>query len=274
VGVRVITDGQLAVFFMNTDNYQRFPRGFRALFQGQVDRQLYFQVTIPAPGNYYVVLMNGSKEESRAATVTVTASAEKQRDAQATLEHFQDELDRLFVFQRFPVRIERCGKPMAFGRREGISLCEEYARIVLGIVKDRIKARDILQFVLFHQLGHVLMDQWQLPGSDDEEMADEFATVILAILGQRDRVRSMGELFSRDPSLAKALRGTLLDDHSSFSDKRVQEILRWVEDSNLARKWQAILISHMETAVLERMQRQPPSWVDLELLKKELATRR
>jgi hypothetical protein len=58
-----------------------------------------------------------------------------------------------------------------------------------------------------------------------------------------------------------------------LSMERARSVLRWVKDPQLARRWQKVLVPHMQTALLERLLRQPTVWTDLPLVEKELKAR-
>jgi hypothetical protein len=47
-----------------------------------------------------------------------------------------------------------------------------------------------------------------------------------------------------------------------------------LNDPQLVRKWQPMLVPHMQTAILEKLQQRPTTWTDSELVEKELAARR
>ena len=64
------------------------------------------------------------------------------------------------------------------------------------------------------------------------------------------------------------------DDRHPLSAQRARNILRWANDPQLVRKWQPIFVPHMQTAVLERLLAQSPSWLDRSAVEKELAARR
>lgn len=292
VGVQVQTSGEVAVSFLNAADLRRFPRVTRPLFQGEVDKRLSFSVTMPEAGDYFVVFYNRSASEPRAITVTVRAARgdlgdaaeEEQRalrerqsdlaEAEEKLRKFERNLSQVFVFESFPIRAKQCAAPTAFSGPSGIVLCREYAQKLYATLGDKAKAADALLFTIFHELGHVLLKQWGYPFFDNEEVADEFATVVMVMLGQKKRVRAKAEFFAANPSMAEAITKAFQDDRHPLSAQRARNILRWLSDPRLVRKWQPVFVPHMQTAMLERLQRQPTPWTDLALVEKELTARR
>lgn len=183
-------------------------------------------------------------------------------------------LNKIFVFKKFPVRFRWCGKAGAYATSKGVLFCKEYAQKLYATLGDKKKATDAIIFTIFHEVGHILMAQWQYPFFDNEDVADEFATVALTMMGQKERVRSKAEYFASHPAAAEALAKAARDDRHSLSVQRARNIIRWVESPQLVRKWQKVLIPQMETTVLKRLQKKPTHWSVAELVNKELASRK
>ena len=129
------------------------------------------------------------------------------------------------------------------------------------------------------RLGKILSSlptQGQQGGPDlcHEEVADEFATVVMIMLGQKERVRATPEFFTANPSLVEALLKTFVDDRHPLSVQRSRNILRWLDDPQLVKKWQPTLVPRMQSALLERLRDRPTAWTDAALVGRELAARR
>jgi CO/xanthine dehydrogenase FAD-binding subunit len=105
-------------------------------------------------------------------------------------------------------------------------------------------------------------------------VVDEFATAVMVMMGQKERARSKAEYFAANPSGAEALAKLFRDDRHPVSPQRTRNILRWLNDPQLVRKWQPMLVPHMQTAILEKLQQRPTTWTDSELVEKELTARR
>lgn len=292
VAVEVQASGTVTVALVDAENYRRFPAVIRPLFRGQVERRLSFSVTTPAPGDYFVVLDNRSGAEPRAIELTVRANRgtpgaateempravpEDQKSlaaAEEKLREFERDLNQIFVFDPFPIQVKQCGAPKAFSGQFGIVLCREYAHKLYGTLGDKAKAADALLFTLFHEVAHVLLQQWKYPFAENEDVADEFATAVMIMLGQKERVRAKAEYFAKNPSLAEAIAKAFRDDRHSISAQRARNIVRWADDPQLVREWQTLFVPHMQTAMLKRLRQQPPAWIDTPLVEKELAARR
>jgi hypothetical protein len=131
-------------------------------------------------------------------------------------------LGLVFVFDSVAIRIAKCGKANAFSSHASIVLCAEYAKKLFDTLGDKTKASNALLFTLFHEMGHVLLRQWKYPFLDNEEVADEFATAVMIMMGQKERARSKAGFFAANPSKAEALAKLFCDDRHPVSTQRSQ----------------------------------------------------
>jgi hypothetical protein len=281
VSVVAVTSGPIGVAFLDEADQRSFPSVRQALFQGHVEQKLSFSVTIPQAGNYYVLFDNREGAEARRITVTIEGKrgdravprAEALEKFQSQLDQLAHELGRVFIFDRVPLQIKQCGIPQAFASEKGVILCTEYAGKLYETLGDQKKTRDALLFTVFHELAHVLLHQWKSPVYDHEEVADEFATATMILLGLKERVRAKAEYFAAQPAKAEALLKTFKDDRHPLSAQRARNILRWARDPRLVRKWQTVFVPHMQTPALEKLAKSPRPPFDRELIETELASR-
>jgi len=276
VAVQVVSNGGVAVAFLDSRDHQDFSRTSRPLFLGRLEKRVSFAVSIPAKGDYFVVLDNRSGQEPRAVTVMVRAaraSTNQARSAKEILSRFEQQLHQIFVFDPFPTGVKQCGRPKAFAGTSGIFLCAEYVHYLYDVLKDQKRTKDALSFSLFHEAARALLSKWNHPFSANEEMADEFATVLMIMVNQKSRVFATAEYFIKNPSASETLLKLFGDGPHPLSVQRARNILSWARDPQLARKWQKVLVPHMQTALLRRLQHQPTPWTDLSLVENELLQR-
>jgi hypothetical protein len=275
ISVDIKTDGEIAVLFVDSQEENRIKSVSLPLFQAQAESDLSFSVTIPKTGTYFIVFDNRKGDEPRSIEAKVQAfRGNSAQTAESMLRTFEQQMHKVFVFDSFAIRIAKCDKPNAFSSQAGIVLCAEYAQKLFETLGDKTKASNAFLFTLFHEMGHVLLRQWKYPFFDNEEVADEFATAVMVMMGQKERARSKAEFFAANPSKTEALSKLFRDDRHPVSPQRARNILRWVDDPQLVRKWQSMLVPHMQTNVLENLQRRPTGWTDPALVEKELAARR
>jgi len=280
VDVAVVSSGEIVVAIVNSDGYARYPTGSRPLFLGQVDDRLAFSIKIPATDHYYLVLQNRSTTDSRSATIMIRASrgeeAVQLEAADRVLEGFERQLHKLFVFDPFPVEVKRCGTHQMFGSPPGIALCAESAQSLYSILGDKTLAGDTMGFAIFHIVAAELLAQW-MPLQDAEEKeakADEFATVFSLMLNREDRLKSVATYLVENSTITEAMIKFFGSDPHLFTVARAKSVLRRLDDPVLLRRWQKVLVPHMQTSLLQRLKQHPTAWTDVSLVEKELANRR
>jgi hypothetical protein len=243
---------------------------------GKVDRTLKFSVAIPADGDYFVVLVNPDTQSPADVKVKVEAArgaADPVDRANLILQLFERQMHKLFVFDSFPVGVERCGRPLAFYGVDGFTLCKEYVELIGAKVQDRKMAKNILSFSIFHELGLELMAQWDLVGPTMRQTADELAAVMMIMLDQEENMRELGEYVAANPMVAESFKDKLIDEWHPISVKRAEKLLQWLDDPGITRSWQERLVPHMQTQLLQWLKAKPTDWSDTALVEKELATR-
>ncbi len=278
LGIEARTDGPIGVLLLDAEDYARFPSPEGPVFRGKTSDKLSVSVLAPKSGDYYVLIDNRAGSESRSVELTIRGETRdgdaSTLDAEAKLRDFEARMAQLFVFEPFRIRVEMCGKPQAFVDSSGIVLCQEYMSKLHEHLQDRKKMENALLFTLFHEIGHVLLEQWAYPTYASEETADEFATVLIVMLDQKERLGAQAEFFYANASILELISKALSNDRHPLSGQRARNILRWSEDPGLVRRWQPIFVPHMQTPVLERLRQAPTRWADLALVEEELAARR
>ena len=78
------------------------------------------------------------------------------------------------------------------------------------------------------------------------------------MVGQRERLAAVPEYFVSQPSLIELLDRALKSDRHPLSIQRARNIMHWLKDPELIKRWQIIFVPHMQTAVLEKLQQTPP----------------
>jgi len=279
VDVAVVSSGEIVVAVVDSAGYQRYPKGSRPLFLGQVDGRLAFSIKIPATDHYYLVLQNRSATRSRSATIMIRAARGEtvQLDAaDKVLQKFEQQLHQLFIFDPFPIQVTRCGTHQIFGSAPEIVLCTESAQNLYRILGDKALARDTLGFAIFHIVADELLSQWLplLTPAEKETKADEFATVFSLILKQQDRLRSVATYLVENSTITAAMIKFFGNDRHLLTVLRAKSVLRRLDGPDLVLGWQNVLVPHMQTSLLLRLRQRPTAWTDISLVEKELTIRR
>lgn len=83
-------------------------------------------------------------------------------------------LDEFYILPKFKISILPCGTANAFSSPD-IIICSE-------LISDLFERglSDALYPILLHEVAHSLLNLWNLPGYDNEDLADEFAATMLS----------------------------------------------------------------------------------------------
>lgn len=132
----------------------------------------------------------------------------------------------------------------------------------------------VLSFSIFHELALELMEQWEIDNHRSlRHSADELAVIIMIMLKQGANPRELGRYFFAHPNVAASFRTELIDNWHPLSVERARKILVWLDNLDMVRSWQELLIPHMQTELLEWLQKDSTDWSDPTLVEKELAKR-
>lgn len=274
--VQVESDGDILVALVDAKSYQAPADKRRPLFMGRVEKRLSFSVTTQKSGDHYLLFDNRTGAQTRVVTVTVRAArgtADQMQAANKILQSFERQLHRIFVFDRFPLGVKKCDEPKAFVDRSGVTLCAEYVYHLYDIIEDQEKTKDALSFSIFHEIGRVLLSEWNHPFSSNVGVADELATVLMVMVKQEKRAGGAAEYFVENPTSTVVLKRLFQDERHPLTVERARNVLVWLKDPRLVRNWQKTLVPHMQTSLLKRLKAKPTTWTDLPLVEKELAQR-
>ena len=176
-------------------------------------------------------------------------------------------LRKVFVVPDFNIVVKPCGQVNAFSESTttgNISFCTE---LVDHLAKSRNDGAFF--FIYFHEVGHSLLGLWGVPGNNNEDIADEFATYIMM---QNERgpelLESALEFWQEMDSKAEAQNIIQHGDRHSLSVQRIRNIKENLSNrkSFLAR-WNNLLYPHMTQEVLNQFISNPRPNSDMVLAK-------
>jgi hypothetical protein len=93
------------------------------------------------------------------------------------------------------------------------------------------------------------------------------------MLNLKSRVLGAADFAVKNPSTFNTMSKLFQDERHPLSAQRAKNVLRWSKDIDFLKKWQPLLVPHMQTALLKRLKQKPTAWTDLSLVEKELAAR-
>src|SRR5262249_46746932 len=149
----------------------------------------------------------------------------------------------------FNIAIRHCGVENAFSN-PNITLCAE---LIQSLGKQRLDSA--LAFVFLHELGHTLLRGWGLPMWDNEDAADEFATVLMKMGHQDAAALQAAQWWATQTNAQEALSKLWVDDRHTVSPQRARNIIHWLNDTDqLLDRWKRVFVPNMQTdALLEAL---------------------
>ncbi len=289
IRVDITGNPPLSVLLVDQDAYRAYPDlPLPPLFRGKIINSLSFTIKIPKTDHYFLILDNrNGKEKSNlqikiqasvgssttAASVSQPEAVQQESNFEKKFDLFSVELKKIFIFESFPIKSEMCTQDGVFSGPDGIIFCTNFIKQVYESIGNKEKSSDIIVFALFHELAHQLLKQWDYPFYDNEEIADEFATIMLIVLDQKERLSSTAEFFLSTPSSSELVAKIFQDDRHPLSVQRSRNILRCLKNPEKVRRWLHFFIPHMQTSMLRKLQNSQSSNFDLDLVKQELKRR-
>lgn len=269
LALRVTSDGQVSVLLLDPRDYQQFPQVEQPLFRGSTPDRLGVEVSLRQGGDYYLIVDNREGGEARAVTVELTATLPEPGaapDIHAQLDHIRAQLDRAFIVEPPRLQAARCGQAELLRQDDTITICAEFGQLLLDTLGERSTAQGALLFALLREMASALLAQWGHPAESDDLASDQLATVLMVMFNQEQAAHRQAAAFAALGERAPA-GGPLLD------AERARSILAWLAGPELVQEWQQVLVPHMESALLRRLQAEPPIWARPELAADELARR-
>jgi hypothetical protein len=268
-------NNRVNVWLLDTPNYQRYAARQEFTYfkgtSGVIKDVGKYEFTVPANDTYYLVVDNGKawflprKVKMYVYTILPQATADTLQQERLFNQMYQ-QLKKVFIFPDFQISIRHCGLENAFSN-PNITLCTE---LLEDLAEQRLPSAT--SFVFFHELGHTLLRGWGLPTWDNEDVADEFATVMMMMGNQESGALQAAQWWASQASTQEALSKIYTDDRHTISPQRARNIIRWLNSGNdLVTRWQQVLIPNMQTVML--LQALHDSSVDRALVLGELRKR-
>ena len=171
----------------------------------------------------------------------------------------------------FNINVRPCGQSNAFSdhKTADITICSE-------IVSDLQKNPGALAATILHEYGHSLLNRWGEPGSSEEDMADQFATVSLLRAGDQGRELLLQwiQYWTQQDSRAEAQSQLQRGDTHSLSIQRARNIQQAITfPEEITRRWNKMLYRHMTKQALQQTIAQPRRSDDMDLAQEALRTK-
>jgi hypothetical protein len=159
---------------------------------------------------------------------------------------YYETLKKIFIFEDFDIYVQMCGTPNAFSSPD-IYMCRELTDMLLDQNRP-----EVITFVFLHEAAHSLLNVWDYPLYDNEDAADELATVLLLLADGKTHALGAARWWAERGSKDEALAKMWLDDRHTVSPQRARNIVNWVNnEEELTRRWLHLLIPKFTDEALE-----------------------
>ena len=249
-------DNAIQLLLVNLENYQLFSAGrqFNVWPKGspKIAGRGFYSFTAPQPDVYYIVLDNRKNLFARDFTLRINkddgTTTESSKQLYALYSTRYQALKKLFVFPDFDITFRSCGAVNSFSN-PNITICSE-----LFDETQQKQIPGVELWIFSHEVAHSLLNLWRYPDFDNEDSADQFATVLLMLLGRDDAALQAAQWWAGQDSKSEANQKLISDDPHSLSVQRARNILKWLNrKDDLEQRWLRLLVPNMTTSLLQRM---------------------
>ncbi len=239
-------------------------------------RRIEFRWPVTRRGTYYLVLDNTYAsviKKSVGVSLRLNGRFDEQLRAlfETGLFGISQQLNATFDIPNIDFSIRPCGTINAFSeiKTGNITICSE-------LLMKQLYNRRTGSFLatVAHEFGHSLLNHLGLPGWDNEDTVDEFATVFLLWEGQQQAAMDWIEDFREADSRAQAQRKLIADIPHELSIQRARNVERILRNPRpVVARWNLLLYPYLTDAYLRRISDNPGAYHDRALAEEELARR-
>lgn len=267
----------ITALVMDKASVQAYMAGQRVWANGAERRSPPFRIqfTAPADGEFVLVLDNRysmvmtKQVRTRIAVEHKMNSAEVQGMTSA-IKALVAQIRARYDVPDFDVKVQPCGQVNAFSQRSNgaITLCTE-------MIAKTIRSPGALIGIVYHEVGHSVLNLWGLPGHDNEDTADEFA-VQLALRYPRDAqvIEQFAAFFESGDPWLEARSVIERGDRHTIGVQRARNIRTFLKTSKeLTARWNMLTYQRMTTEALTAITRSPGPYESADLASQVLASR-
>lgn len=238
------------------------------------------QGSIPFKGPKFLILDNRyASIIAKKVNITIEAklplTSSQQQKTQQSFEELYANLKKKLIFPDFNIRVEPCGQINAFSDSFGsgdIHYCTETISYL-----SRTNNAGAFTAIFLHEVGHSLLGLWGVPGNNNEDIADEFATYVLMSSGPNGYAllnRSLEFWEGRDTS-AEIQNMLTSGDRHSLSVQRIRNIKENMQRGEaFIKRWNTLIYPHVTEEALNAIVQNPSYGDNVALAEKIISERK
>ena len=271
----------ITAYIVDQQNLYLYQAGqpFRGIGYQKAIAPFSIQGSIPAGGSKFLVLDNRyaaiiAKKINIAVKARFPLDTSEQEKIRQSFEQLYTSLQKNLIFPDFNIRVEPCGQVNAYSESFGSGDIHYCTETISNLAHSNNQGA--FAAIFYHEVGHSLLGLWGIPGNNNEETADEFATYILMSGGPTGYAlleRSLEFWQSRD-SVAEAQNMLVNGDRHPLSIQRIRNIKENMQrGESFIRRWNQLIYQHATDDALNKIALRPSYGDDATLAKNTLKQR-
>ena len=199
-------------------------------------------IQVPANDQYAAIILKNENNYAADSYIRIDRLGKRTQSSTRNIENILnitiDALSKTYNLPNIKIIAKPCGEVNAFST-PNIVICTE----LIGDLAEK-GTIGAIHPILLHELAHSLMYLWKIGDYRNEDLADEFAMVLMAI-STPDKLNDLIEWFNKRDSKSEILLKNINGSRHSLSKKRAENARRILQNPNeLVEKWGKLMHPH------------------------------
>jgi len=271
----------ITAYIVDQDNLSLYQNGyqFRGIGYQKAIAPFSIQGSTGTTGSKFLILDNRyAAIIAKKVNISIEARlpldlAERQR-IENSFSQLYANLKSNLIFPDFNIRVEPCGQVNAFSESFGTGDIHYCTEMISNLA--RTNNQGAFAAIFLHEFGHSMLGLWDLPGNNDEDIADEFSTYMLMSSGPSGYAlldRSL-EFWQNRDSRSEAEYMLKNGDRHSLSIQRIRNIKDNMQMGEaFIKRWNTLIYPHTTDNALNKIINNPSFGDDIVLAKTILKQR-
>lgn len=199
-------------------------------------------IQVPANDQYAAIILKNENNYAADSYIRIDRVGKRPQSSTRNIENILnitiDALSKTYNLPNIKIIAKPCGEVNAFST-PNIVICTE----LIGDLAEK-GTIGAIHPILLHELAHSLMYLWKIGDYRNEDLADEFAMVLMAI-STPDKLNDLIEWFNKRDSKSEILLKNINGSRHSLSRQRAENARRILQNPNeLVEKWGKLMHPH------------------------------
>ena len=199
-------------------------------------------IQVPANDQYAAIILKNENNYAADSYIRIDRVGKRPQSSTRNIENILnitiDALSKTYNLPNIKIIAKPCGEVNAFST-PNIVICTE----LIGDLAEK-GTIGAIHPILLHELAHSLMYLWKIGDYRNEDLADEFAMVLMAI-STPDKLNDLIEWFNKRDSKSEILLKNINASKHSLSKQRAENARKILQNPNkLLEKWGKLMHPH------------------------------